>query len=143
MLKNDIAALAPMPDDPILGLVSLYQADERPNKVNLGVGVYLNEAGKVPLLEVVEEAERRMTNRHQPRTYMPMSGLPVLDAAADVEDDLPERRTHGNLDESGIVDVSGKGEGLGSVVVFRADGLIPGGALLDDGCHVAVGLHII
>ena len=47
MLKNDIAALAPMPDDPILGLVSLYQADERPNKVNLGVGVYLNEAGKV------------------------------------------------------------------------------------------------
>ena len=59
MLKNDIAALAPMPDDPILGLVSLYQADERPNKVNLGVGVYLNEAGKVPLLEVVEEAERR------------------------------------------------------------------------------------
>ena len=56
MLKNDIAALAPMPDDPILGLVSLYQADERPNKVNLGVGVYLNEAGKVPLLEVVEEA---------------------------------------------------------------------------------------
>ena len=52
MLKNDIAALAPMPDDPILGLVSLYQADERPNKVNLGVGVYLNEAGKVPLLEV-------------------------------------------------------------------------------------------
>lgn len=77
MLKNDIAALAPMPDDPILGLVSLYQADERPNKVNLGVGVYLNEAGKVPLLEVVEEAERRMTNRHQPRTYMPMSGLPA------------------------------------------------------------------
>ena len=42
-----------------------------------GVGVYLNEAGKVPLLEVVEEAERRMTNRHQPRTYMPMSGLPA------------------------------------------------------------------
>ena len=69
--------------------------------------------------------------------------FPVLDAAADVEDDLPERRTHGNLDESGIVDVSGKGEGLGAVVVFRADGLIPGGSLLDDGGHVAVGLHII
>ena len=83
MLKNDIAALAPMPDDPILGLVSLYQADERPNKVNLGVGVYLNEAGKVPLLEVVEEAERRMTNRHQPRTYMPMSGLPAYCQAGD------------------------------------------------------------
>ena len=45
-----ILPLTPMPDDPILGLVSLYQADERPNKVNLGVGVYLNEAGKVPLL---------------------------------------------------------------------------------------------
>ena len=89
MLKNDIAALAPMPDDPILGLVSLYQADERPNKVNLGVGVYLNEAGKVPLLEVVEEAERRMTNRHQPRTYMPMSGLP---ASARIIRQLPPAR---------------------------------------------------
>ena len=77
MLKNDIAALAPLPDDPILGLVSLYQADERPNKVNLGVGVYLNEAGKVPLLEVVEEAERRMPHRHPTRTCKPLSGLPA------------------------------------------------------------------
>ena len=67
--------------------------------------------------------------------------FPVLDAAADVKDDLPEGGTHGNLDEAGVVDVSG--EGLGAVVVFRADGLIPGGSLLDDGGHVAVGLHII
>lgn len=76
MLKNDFAALAPMPDDPILGLVDLFKKDERPGKVNLGVGVYLNEAGKLPLLDCVEKAERRLVDRSLPRGYMPMSGMP-------------------------------------------------------------------
>lgn len=81
MLRNDFAALAPMPDDPILGLVDLYKADGRPNKVNLGVGVYLTEDGRVPLLDVVVEAERRLSERALPRTYMPMSGNPAFCAA--------------------------------------------------------------
>ena len=76
MLKSDFAALAPMPDDPILGLVELYKKDPRETKVNLGVGVYLNEAGFLPLMECVEEAERRLLERHLPRGYMPMSGMP-------------------------------------------------------------------
>ena len=69
MLKNDIAALAPMPDDPILGLVSLYQADERPNKVNLGVGVYLNapaHCSSAPRLRISSWASRNPSYRIRP-----------------------------------------------------------------------------
>lgn len=81
MLKSDFAALAPMPDDPILGLVDLFKKDPRAEKVNLGVGVYLNEEGKLPLMACVEEAEKRLLARRQPRGYMPMSGLPQYCAA--------------------------------------------------------------
>ena len=49
----------------------------------------------------------------------------ALDAAADVEDDLAQGGSHGNLDQAGVVHVSGEGEGLGAVVVFRTHGFIP------------------
>lgn len=81
MLKSDFAALAPMPDDPILGLVDLFKKDPRAEKVNLGVGVFLNEDGKLPLMACVEEAEKRLLARRQPRGYMPMSGMPQYCAA--------------------------------------------------------------
>ncbi len=81
MLKSDFAALAPMRDDPILGLVDLFKKDPRAEKVNLGVGVYLNEEGKLPLMACVEEAEKRLLARRQPRGYMPMSGMPQYCAA--------------------------------------------------------------
>ena len=81
MLKSDCAALAPMRDDPILGLVDLFKKDPRAEKVNLGVGVYLNEEGKLPLMACVEEAEKRLLARRQPRGYMPMSGMPQYCAA--------------------------------------------------------------
>lgn len=77
-LKSDLAGLNPMPDDPILGLVELYNKDTRAEKVNLGVGCYLNEAGKLPLEAAVEAAERRLVERAQPRGYSPMSGSPVF-----------------------------------------------------------------
>ena len=50
-------------------------------------------------------------------------------AAADVENNLAQRRTHGNLDKPGVIYVSGEGEGLGAVIVFRPHGLIPVRAL--------------
>lgn len=81
MLKSDFATLAPMPDDPILGLVDLFKKDPRAEKVNLGVGVFLNEEGKLPLMACVEEAEKRLLARRQPRGYMPMSGMPQYCAA--------------------------------------------------------------
>ncbi len=81
MLSQLFAPLQPKPDDPILGLNELFKNAPRPNKVNLGVGVYLTEEGKVPLLKCVGEAERRLLERGAPHTYQPMSGLPSYTAA--------------------------------------------------------------
>jgi aspartate/tyrosine/aromatic aminotransferase len=49
------------PRDPILGVSEAFNADQNPRKVNLGVGVYYDEDGKVPLLECVKRAERELT----------------------------------------------------------------------------------
>jgi aromatic-amino-acid transaminase len=62
--------------DPILGLMDKYNADSRADKVNLGVGVYYDENGKLPVLECVKTAEERIADPISPRPYLPMAGLP-------------------------------------------------------------------
>ncbi|MEO8488022.1 MAG: amino acid aminotransferase [Betaproteobacteria bacterium] len=69
------------PRDPILGITEAFNADTRANKVNLGVGVYTDEHGKVPLLECVKRAEVEMTAQALPRTYLPIDGLAAYDKA--------------------------------------------------------------
>jgi len=69
------------PRDPIIGLTEAYVADSRPNKVNLGVGVYCDENGKIPLLRAVREAERARVEAGLPRGYLPIEGLATYDAA--------------------------------------------------------------
>jgi aromatic-amino-acid transaminase len=69
------------PRDPILGLNEAFNADTRPHKVNLGVGVYTNDAGKVPLLRAVAEAEKVRTAAALPRGYLPIDGLANYDQA--------------------------------------------------------------
>jgi len=64
------------PADPILGLTEAFQADKNPNKVNLGVGVYQDGRGKVPVLSVVREAERRWYEKEDSKSYLPIDGLP-------------------------------------------------------------------
>ncbi|WP_296405899.1 amino acid aminotransferase [Psychrobacter sp.] len=64
------------PGDPILGLMGEYAKDTNPNKVNLGVGVYYDESGKLPVLECVKTAEQHIANPISPRPYIPMEGLP-------------------------------------------------------------------
>jgi aromatic-amino-acid transaminase len=63
------------PPDPILGVTEAYLADTRPGKVNLGVGVYLGEDGKIPLLESVRQAEAARLQNPTPRGYLPIDGL--------------------------------------------------------------------
>jgi aromatic-amino-acid transaminase len=63
------------PADPILGLTDAFVADKNPNKVNLGVGVYQDESGKVPVLSVVREAERRWYEKEDSKAYLPIDGL--------------------------------------------------------------------
>ncbi|HVE48009.1 MAG TPA: amino acid aminotransferase [Casimicrobiaceae bacterium] len=67
------------PRDPILGVTDAFLADANPLKVNLGVGVYCDEAGKVPLLECVKRAERAITESGTPHTYLPIDGIPAYD----------------------------------------------------------------
>ncbi|MBB2929912.1 amino acid aminotransferase [Paraburkholderia silvatlantica] len=69
------------PRDPILGLNEAYNADARATKVNLGVGVYTNEEGKIPLLRAVREAEKARVEAGLPRGYLPIEGLGAYDAA--------------------------------------------------------------
>ncbi len=62
------------PKDPIFGLTEAYTADQRPGKVNLGVGVYYTDEGKVPLLRAVLEAEKELVAKQSPRAYIPIEG---------------------------------------------------------------------
>ena len=74
-------AVALAPRDPILGITDAYNADTHPRKVNLGVGVYSDDDGKVPLLECVRRAEHEITNKAAPRVYLPIDGIPAYDKA--------------------------------------------------------------
>ena len=62
------------PRDPILGLTEAFNSDPRPAKVNLGVGVYYNDQGRIPLLECVRAAERERVQASTPRGYLPIEG---------------------------------------------------------------------
>jgi aromatic-amino-acid transaminase len=74
-----LSAIELAPRDPILGVTEAYNADPNPRKVNLGVGVYCDENGKVPLLECVKRAEREMADAAAPRSYLPIDGIPAYD----------------------------------------------------------------
>jgi aromatic-amino-acid transaminase len=75
------AAVEMAPRDPILGLNEQFNADPNPNKVNLGVGVYYDENGKLPLLKCVEAAERQMAEAPKARGYLPIDGIAAYDKA--------------------------------------------------------------
>jgi aromatic-amino-acid transaminase len=64
-----------VPGDPILGLTEAYNADTRPTKVNLGVGIYYDESGRIPLLAAVKQIEQQLANEAKPRGYLPIDGL--------------------------------------------------------------------
>jgi aromatic-amino-acid transaminase len=69
------------PRDPILGLNEQFNADPNPAKVNLGVGVYYDDNGKLPLLQCVQAAEKQMMGTPKPRGYLPIDGIAAYDAA--------------------------------------------------------------
>ncbi len=64
------------PADPILGLTEAFVNDERTDKVNLGVGVYLDENGKLPLMASVKQAQERYVADGKPHGYLPIDGFP-------------------------------------------------------------------
>ena len=72
------------PRDPILGLNEQFAADTNPNKVNLGVGVYYDDNGKLPLLQCVQAAEQNMMKAPTARGYLPIDGIAAYDNAVKV-----------------------------------------------------------
>jgi aromatic-amino-acid transaminase len=78
---SPLAAVEMAPKDPILGVTETYVADQNPNKVNLGVGVYYDDNGKVPLLECVREAEDSRVASGTPKAYLPIDGNAAYDKA--------------------------------------------------------------
>jgi aromatic-amino-acid transaminase len=78
---SPLAAIAMAPKDPILGVTEAYVADQNPKKVNLGVGVYTDDNGKVPLLECVRRAEAARVESGTPKSYLPIDGIAAYDKA--------------------------------------------------------------
>ncbi|MGA1677509.1 MAG: aminotransferase class I/II-fold pyridoxal phosphate-dependent enzyme, partial [Pseudomonadales bacterium] len=71
----DVIPLAPR--DPILGVTEAFNADPRSDKVNLGVGVYYDDQGRIPVLDSVRSAEAALVAQGLPRGYQPIDGLPA------------------------------------------------------------------
>jgi aspartate/tyrosine/aromatic aminotransferase len=74
-------SLTPAPPDPILGLTEAFKADTRPHKVNLSVGVYVDDSGVTPVIPSVLEAERRLLDKAGSKGYLPIDGRPGFKAA--------------------------------------------------------------
>lgn len=81
MTASLLANVEMAPKDPILGVTETFNADPNPNKVNLGVGVYLDDSGKVPVLQAVRTAEQKLAETAMPRNYLPIDGLATYNKA--------------------------------------------------------------
>ncbi|KAA3632301.1 MAG: aspartate/tyrosine/aromatic aminotransferase [Proteobacteria bacterium] len=68
------------PADPILGLTEAFRNDKAPDKINLGVGVYMDDNGVTPIMRAVKQAEERLLRSESTKSYLGISGLPALPA---------------------------------------------------------------
>ena len=75
MSQSLFATVEMAPRDPILGLTEAFNADQRTHKVNLGVGVYCDDTGRIPLLAAVREAEQARITSAPARGYLPIAGF--------------------------------------------------------------------
>ena len=80
-MSSPFAHIEQAPPDPIIGLTEAFNNDSNPAKVNLGVGVYQDATGKVPVLNVVREAEKRFYESENTKSYLPIDGLPAYNKA--------------------------------------------------------------
>ena len=72
------------PPDPILGLTEAFNTDQNPQKVTLGVGVYQNSTGKVPVLTSVRHAEARWFEQETTKSYLPIDGVAAYNKAVQI-----------------------------------------------------------
>src|SRR4051794_35399108 len=69
-----LADLPPVPSDPLLALIALANADPRPGKIDVGVGVFRDGAGNTPILKVMKEAEQRLVDTQKTKAYLGSAG---------------------------------------------------------------------
>ena len=81
MATSLFAGVAMAPRDPTLGPTEAFNRDVDPNRVNLGVGIYLTDEGRIPILRAVAEAEQRQAAIAAPRGYLPIDGIAAYDTA--------------------------------------------------------------
>ena len=82
MSSSPLAALQTAPIDPIISVSEAFFADPNPKKVNLGIGIYCDDSGKVPVLNCIKEAEKKFVAAGKPKYYLPMDGLGAFNRAA-------------------------------------------------------------
>jgi aromatic-amino-acid transaminase len=68
------AHVEPFAGDPILSLNEDFQKDPRPHKINLSIGIYFDDQGKIPVLDSVRHAEQQVVARNSPKPYLPIEG---------------------------------------------------------------------
>ena len=71
----------PFGGDPILSLNEDFQKDPRPGKINLSIGIYFDDAGRIPVLGSVRRAEQQVVARDAPKPYLPIEGAANFRAA--------------------------------------------------------------
>ncbi len=76
-----LSTLKPQPQDKILQLIALFQGDPRPEKIDLGVGVYKDATGRTPVMAAVKAAEKLLWDREVTKTYTGLAGEPGFHAA--------------------------------------------------------------
>ena len=113
MTSSLLAAVEMAPRDPILGISEAFNADLNPLKVNLGIGVYCNDEGKVPVLDCVQTAEQAIAEVRAPKAYLTMDGLAPLNLAVK---EMLFGTEHAALRENRIVTVQTLG-GTGALKV--------------------------
>ncbi len=84
MQASPFAQIELGPPDPIFGLTEAFTNDTNPKKVNLAAGVYQDGAGKVPILQVVREAQERWQAKEETKSYLPIEGIPAFNQQAQV-----------------------------------------------------------
>lgn len=78
MQASPFAQIELAPPDPIIGLTEAFNNDANPKKVNLGAGVYQDGGGRVPILQVVREAQEQLLEKEETKNYMPIDGIPAF-----------------------------------------------------------------
>ena len=103
-------SMQPAPADAILGLIAEHRNDPRPQKVDLGVGVFRTAAGETPVLDVVKKAEQRLVDTQDSKAYIGTAGDPSFNAA------MQQLTFVDSVDESRLMTIQAPG-GSGSLRV--------------------------